>query len=556
MVGRPQERAGQVTNHVEKQTDREIAMNRIAMLTAGAFALAASFAVTPALAETPKDTFVQAKQIDDIITLDPAEVFEFSGGEVIAQIYDRIMTYEAEDTEKLVPGVAESYSVSDDGKTITLKIRPGQTFHSGNPLTAEDVAFSLQRVIKLDKTPAFILSQLGWNKDNVDSLVKATDELTVQLSIPEDFAPTLVLNCLSAGVASVVDKKLVLEHEVNGDLAYEWMKSNSAGSGAFVLKSWKANETVVLEANPNDRHGAPSIKRVVIRHVPEPAAQRLMLEKGDIDMARNLTADQIQGIAGNADLVVEAYPKADIFYLGLNQKDEHLKNPKVRQALRWLVDYQGMADTFLKGKFKVHQSFWPSGFYASLLDTPFKLDVAKAKALLAEAGYPDGFEINLDASNSSPSSDMAQSIQATMAEAGVKLNIVAGEQKQVITKYRARNHGMVLLYWSPDYMDPHSNADSFARNPDNSDDAKSKPLAWRNAWDIPDITAETDAAVRERDADKRKEMYLGLQKKLQDDSPFIIMFQSTEQVAKRNNVSGYVSGPTFDIIYYRLVTKS
>ena len=217
-------------------------MNRIAMLTAGAFALAASFAVTPAVAETPKDTFVQAKQIDDIITLDPAEVFEFSGGEVIAQIYDRIMTYEAEDTEKLVPGVAESYSVSDDGKTITLKIRPGQKFHSGNPLTAEDVAFSLQRVIKLDKTPAFILSQLGWNKDNVDSLVKATDELTVQLSIPEDFAPTLVLNCLSAGVASVVDKKLVLEHEVNGDLAYEWMKSHSAGSGAFMLKSWKANE--------------------------------------------------------------------------------------------------------------------------------------------------------------------------------------------------------------------------------------------------------------------------------------------------------------------------
>ncbi|MFM9844223.1 MAG: ABC transporter substrate-binding protein [Dongiaceae bacterium] len=531
-------------------------MNRITLLTAGAFALAANFAVTPAVAETPKDTFVQAKQIDDIITLDPAEVFEFTGGEMIAQIYDRIMIYEAEDTEKLVPGVAESYSVSDDGKTITLKIRPGQKFHSGNPLTAEDVAFSLQRVIKLDKTPAFILSQLGWNKDNVDSLVKATDELTVQLSIPEDFAPTLVLNCLSAGVGSVVDKKVVLEHEVNGDLGYEWMKSNSAGSGPFSLKSWKANETVVLEANPNDRHGAPGIKRVVIRHVPEAAAQRLMLEKGDIDMARNLTADQIQGIAGNTDLVVESYPKADIFYLGLSQKNEHLKNPKVRQALRWLVDYQGMADTFLKGKFKVHQSFWPSGFYASLLDTPFKLDVAKAKALLAEAGYPDGFEIELDASNSSPSSDMAQSIQATMAEAGVKVTIVPGEQKQVITKYRARNHQMVLLYWSPDYMDPHSNADSFARNPDNSDDAKSKPLAWRNSWDIPEITAETDAAVKERDADKRKEMYLGLQKKLQDDSPFIVMFQSTEQVAKRNNVSGYVSGPTFDIIYYRLVTKS
>lgn len=83
-----------------------------------------------------------------------------------------------------------------------------------------------------------------------------------------------------------------------------------------------------------------------------------------------------------------------------------------------------------------------------------------------------------------------------------------------------------------------------------------KPLAWRNAWDIPEITAETDAAVRERDADKRKDMYLALQKKLQDDSPFVIMFQNTEQVARHKNVNGFVSGPTFDVVYYRKVTKS
>jgi peptide/nickel transport system substrate-binding protein len=511
--------------------------------------------LAPVAAETPADTFVMAKNIDDIITLDPAEVFELSGGEMIANVYDRIMTYEPEDTQTLVGGVAESYSVSDDGKTITLKIRPGLTFHSGNPVTAEDVAFSLHRVIKLDKTPAFILSQLGWSKDNVDSLVKAKDELTAEITITEEFAPTFVLNCLSAGVGSVVDKKTVLANEKDGDLGYEWMKANSAGSGPFMLKSWKPNESVIMEAFADYRAGAPAMKRVVVRHIPEASAQRLLLEKGDIDIARDLTADQIQGLAGNADIVVEPYPKADIHYLALNQKDERLANPKVRQALRWLVDYQGMTDTFLKGKFKVHQSFWPSGFYASLIDTPFKLDVAKAKAMLAEAGYPDGFEVELDAANTTPHSDIAQAVQASMAEAGVKLSIVPAEQKQVITKYRARNHQMVLLYWSPDYMDPHSNADSFARNPDNSDDAKSKPLAWRNAWDIPEITKETDAAVRERDPEKRKQMYLDLQKKLQEDSPFIVLFQNTEQAAKRTNVKGYVSGPTFDTVYYRLVTK-
>src|SRR4029453_8521772 len=90
------------------------------------------------------------------------------------------------------------------------------------------------------------------------------------------------------------------------------------------------------------------------------------------------------------------------------------------------------------------------------------------------------------------------------------------------TKYRARQHQMLLLYWSPAYMDPHSNADSFARNPDNSDNAKAKPLAWRNAWDIPDIMKETDAAVRERDADKRIGMYQDIQKKMQDDGALLV----------------------------------
>jgi peptide/nickel transport system substrate-binding protein len=534
---------------------REVTVVRFIKLFVAAGLSALVSLATPAAAATPKDTLVIVKQIDDIITLDPAEVFEFTGGEVIANVYDRIMTYEAEDTARLVPGVAESYTASEDGHIITLKIRPGQTFHSGNPLTAEDVAFSIQRVIILNKTPAFIFSQLGWTAENVKDLVKAKDELTVELNVTEDFAPTFVLNCLSAGVGSVVDRKLVLENEKDGDLGYAWLKTNSAGSGPFVLKAWTPNESVVLEANPKDRHGPPGVTRVVLQHVPEPAAQRLVLEKGDADIARNLTADQIQGIAGNADLVVEDFPKADLHYLALNQKDERLAKPQVRQAVRWLIDYQGMADSFLKGRFKVHQSFWPSGFDMSLTETPFKLDVAKAKQLLSEAGYPDGFEVELDASNSSPYSDIAQAIQATLGQAGIKAKIVPGEQKQVITRYRARQHQMLLLYWSPDYMDPHSNADSFARNPDNSDNAKAKPLAWRNAWDIPEITKEADAAARERNPEEREQMYLRLQKKLQEDGPFVIMFQNTEQVARHKDVKGFVSGPTFDTVYYRLVTK-
>jgi peptide/nickel transport system substrate-binding protein len=518
---------------------------------AGAMALAAA----GAQAATPADTLVMAKNIDDMITLDPAEAYELTGIEIDTNIYDRIMRYDADDVTKLSGGVAESWSVSDDGKTFTFKLRPGLKFQSGDPLTADDAAFSLQRVVKLDKTPAFLIEQLGWTKDNVDKMVKAVDPATLQFTISEDFSPSLVLSLMSSIVGSVVEKKTALAHEQNGDLGNTWLKTNSAGSGPFALRAWKANESVVLDAFAGYRGGAPKLKRVIVRHVPEAAAQRLLLEKGDIDIARDLTPDQIAGVTGNKDIVVTPAPQATLHYVGMNLKYPPLANVKVRQALRYLVDYKGMVDSFLKGRDQIHQAFWPAGFWASYNENPYTFDPAKAKALLAEAGYPNGFEVTLDASNTSPYVDMAQAIQASMAQGGVKVTIIPAEQKTVITKYRARQHQLLLIYWGPDYMDPHTNADSFARNTDNSDTPKVKPLAWRNSWYIPDITKLTDEAVRERDQAKRDQDYIELQKKVLDEGPFIIMFQETKQDATRANVKGFVNGPAADVVLYRLTSK-
>ncbi|WP_439817274.1 ABC transporter substrate-binding protein [Zavarzinia sp. CC-PAN008] len=515
--------------------------------------LAASPQVMPAQAATPADALVMAKNIDDIITLDPAEVFEFSGGEVVSNIYDKLMIYDAEDTSKLVGGVAESWTI--DGQTYTFKIRSGLTFQSGNPLTAADVAWSLQRVVKLDLTPAFILTQFGWDKENVTELVTAPDATTLVLKITADFAPTFVLNALSANVACVVDSKLALEHEADGDLGHAWLKNNSAASGAYKLVAWKPNESVSLQAFENFRAGAPTMKRVIVRHIAEPSAQLLLLQKGDIDVARNLSPDLLKGVEGNADITVSAAPKADVYYLGLNQKVANLAKPEVRQALRYLVDYQGMADSFLKGLVKVHQNFVPTGFLGGIEETPYTLDVAKAKDLLAKAGLADGFEIQFDVPSTFPWKDIGQSIQSTFGQAGIKVTINSSDQKTVITKYRARGHEMVLLYWSPDYQDPHSNADTFSRNPDNSDDASAKPLAWRNAWDIPELTAKSDAAVKETDEAKRTQLYHEIQQVVRDDSPFVIMFQTTEVTARRATVKTFVSGATFDQVYYRGITK-
>jgi peptide/nickel transport system substrate-binding protein len=535
-------------------------MQRRTMLTAMALSVGVPATLAgslwPAGAATPPDTLVMAKNIDDMITLDPAECFEFSGGEIVAQMYTRLVMLDPEDFSQLIGGVAESWEVLDDGGRLTFKIRPNLKFHSGNPVTAEDVAWSLQRVVILDKTPAFILTQFGWTADNVKEHVRATGTDTVELTLVNRFAPTLVLNALSAGVGSIVDSRLVLEHEAEGDLGYGWLKNQSAGSGAFRLLAWKAKDAVALEANPDFYLGAPAIKRVIVRHIGEPATQLLLIEKGDADIARNLSPDQIAKLTASPDFKLLAQPKQSILYIGLNQKNPLLANPKVREALRWAVDYEGLVTNLLKGQWQVHQSFLGDGMFGALNDNPYKLDIEKAKALLAESGVGPEFKVTFDVPNTSPYIDIAQAIQGSFGQAGVTVELIQSDQKQVLTKYRARNHDMVLMYWSPDYLDPHSTTDYFANNPDNSDEGTAKTIAWRNAWDIPELSERAREAALEIDTEAREQAYLDIQKEVQGSGAYILMFQQVENSVLRAGVNGYVSGPTFDTVTYAGVTKS
>lgn len=529
---------------------------RRAMHAAAAlFASTSIFALAPAEAQTPKDTVVMAKQIDDIITLDPAEAFEFSGVEAVTNIYDKLIGVDIKNGNALVGDLAASWTVSPDSLTYTFKLRPGVKFHSGNAVTAADVVYSFQRAVTLNKSPGFILAQFGLTKDNVTQKVKAVDDLTVEITVDKPYAPTFFLNCLTSGVASIVDAKLVKANEKDGDFGNAWLKANSAGSGAYQLRGWRANEQFALEANANWFKGAPKNKRVIVRHVAEPASQRLLLEKGDIDYARNLSKDQLASIAGNANLATTKGDKGYILYLGLNTKNPNFAKPEVREALKWLVDYDAIEKNIVQGTFQQHQSFLPKGFLGAIADRPYKFDVAKAKELLAKAGLPNGFTVTMDVRSVNPIQDIAQAIQAGWSQAGIKLELIPGDGKATLTKYRARQHDIYIGQWGPDYLDPHTNAETFAINVDNSDDAKSKTLAWRNAWDIPDMTKKTQANVLETDAAKRKAVYEDLQREHQKVSPFVIMFQQIEVAAYGKNVSGFVIGPTSDTNYYFPIEK-
>ena len=506
-------------------------------------------------AATPANVVVMAKQIDDVISFDPAEAYEFTNNECCGNMYRRLVSPDHSDATKVAGDVAESWTVSPDGKKFTFKLKSDAVFPSGKTLTAEDAAFSLQRVVMLNKTPGFIITQFGFTKDNVGQLIKATDEHTLEMTLPEAFAPSFVLFCLSANVGSLVEKATVMAHAENNDYGNAWLKAQSAGAGAYQLTSWSASDHITLDANPHSTAPA-KIKRVVIRHVSDPSAQLLMLQKGDADIVRDLTPDQISQLGTGGGLTITKSGQGTSMYLAMNQNVPELQKVAVHQAIKWAIDYEMIASKITPNAWEVRQGFLPVGLPGALTDNPFHKDVAKAKALLAEAGYPNGFSISMDVISSPPSSDIGQALQANLAEIGIKVEILPGEQRQVITKTRARTHQLALLYWGTDYFDPNSNAQAFCANPDDGNDSKLKILAWRSHYVDPELTKMVDVAAHELDNAKRVKEYEDMQRIFRDRAPFAMMLQKISSAVMAKGVSGFVVGPLPDYTRYSTITKA
>lgn len=525
------------------------------LLTSAVIGLAVSVSSFAAHAETPANMLVIAHRIDDVTTIDPAQSFEFAGSDISRNVYGRLVYLDPMDLEAgYKPDLAESWEVSEDGKTITFTMREGVKFHSGNPVTAEDAAFSLQRAVILNKTPSFILTQFGFTADNVAETIKADGNKLI-ITTDKKYATSFVLNCLTSTIGGIVDKETVMANEVDGDLGNKWLATNSAGSGPYKLDGWKPNESVTMSSNPDYYGGAPAMERVIVRHVAESASQRLLLERGDIDIARNLNPEDIAGASASEGVVISDELKGRLMYLSLNQKHPELSKPEVREAFKYLVDYAGMRDSFLKGQYTIHQNFLPATYLGASEENPFTYNIEKAKELLAAAGVED-LEIEIGVREAQERIEIGQSFQNAAAQVGIKVNITVGTAKQILSRYRARELDVYLGAWGPDYPDPQTNAGTFAYNPDNSEEAGATGLlAWRNAWDADGLTELVDAAVTEGDREKRVQMYLDIQEKFRETAPFVVMFQQIEQSALRDNVTNWSTGQAVTAAAYWQVTK-
>lgn len=233
----------------------------------------------PAFAATPANTLIVVQGLDDIVSLDPAESNELSSIQTVPSLYQRIVQPNRDNPEINEPILVESWQANPEQKSIVFKIKPDAKFASGNTVRPEDIIFSYQRAITMNKSPAFILNVLGWKTENITSLLKKVSDNELEVRWTADVSPDVVLNILSTPIASIVDEKLVSAHIKNNDFGNSWLKMNSAGSGAYKMRAYQPRQAIVLEANPLSPTGAPKMANIIIKNVPDPASRRLLIEK-------------------------------------------------------------------------------------------------------------------------------------------------------------------------------------------------------------------------------------------------------------------------------------
>ncbi len=531
-------------------------LTRRSLLASGAALTAAGTASVPsAWAATPPGIVVMAKQIDDVISFDPAESYEFTDNEVDGNCYRKLIVPDAQNGTKIDGDLAEKWEISKDGMSFTFHLTPNARFESGKPVTAADAEFSLHRAVILNKTPGFILTQFGYSKDNVQKLIRATDDRTLVMELPTRQAPSFVLYCLSANIGCIVEKATAMANAQGNDLGNGWLKTHTAGAGSFKLTSWQASDHIIVDANPHATT-KPGVKRIVLQHVKDPAEQLLLLRKGGVDIARDLQADQLKSIAHNAELHVESAGQASSMYIAMNQSMAELAKPEVRQAIKWAIDYDAIAKNITPETWTVWQSFLPKGIPGALSTQPFTQDLGKAKTLLMQAGLPNGFSVTMDFVSAPPYDQIAQAVQADLGKIGIKVQLLPGEQKQVITKTRARTHQLAMLVWGSDYFDPNSNAQAFCADPDDSDTSKLKILAWRSHFKNAQLTKQAEDAATEVDPEKRLEIYKAMQEEFWDVSPFAMMLQQNAVATMRKAITGLRIGPMPDYTKYAAIRKA
>jgi len=474
--------------------------------------------------------------------LDPATCYDMRGSTIIWNIYDRLVRYEGSDVTEVKPAVAKRWGISDDGLKYTFYLRDDVKFHNGDKLTAEDVKYSFNRVIKMNQPPSWMFKQC-MDENSMEVL----DGYTVKITLTKPYAA--FMHILTYTVASVVNKRVVEENGgVVADTENLWMNENECGSGPFELKLWTHAEQITLTRFDDYWGESAKLREIYMPFEPEVSTRIMLLKKGDADIALHFPATNVKSVEGAKGLTIERDPTMNIDFIVLACR-KSLADKNVRQALAYSMDYEANLKYIYYGYARRAIGVIPEGIFGNYdVEEPYELDLEKANAILDRAGYdkwdeehkyridpgtgealtaemclPEGEETNRE---------IALGWQANLKKIGFDLVLRKVTWARIYDIIRANETEMIISGWLPDYPDPDNYADSMLGS------ANTRAI-WGSDYHNEEIDRLIDKGKWETDETARKEIYKQIEIINHEDAPFIWTAQTDEITVMQDYVKGY-----------------
>jgi peptide/nickel transport system substrate-binding protein len=505
------------------------------LLAAALTAVSLAFAA-PALAQTPPEVLVIG-QIAEPKSLDPHAVTAVNDFRILVNVYDGLTRYK-DGTLEVEPSLAESWEISEDGKTYTFKLREGVSFHDGSPFNAEAVKFNFDRMLDeahpYHDTGPFPLSFFFSSVEEVN----VVDDLTVEFKLSESYAP--FLSNLAYPTGLIVSPAAVEEHGKD-------FGRNPSGTGAYKFDGWEANSRVVVTANADYWDGAPPMEALIYRPITDANTRIAEMLSGGLDIMVEVPPDSLQQFRGDESFQVYEQAGPHVWFLILNAKEGPFADKKVRQAANYAINKQALVENILQGTAEVAAGPTPPAFAWACNESlePYPYDPEKAKALLEEAGY-DGAELTFYVTEGGSGMldpiAMGTAIQADLQAVGMPTKIETYEWNTFLGKVNPGLEGkadMAEMAW-------------MTNDPDTLPFLALRSEAWPDKGGFNSgyyANEKVDALLNEAraatDQDRRAELYKEMQEIVQEEAPWVFVANWKQNAVTGENVDNFKLQPSF-----------
>src|SRR3954471_16393312 len=528
-----------ITTH---QTGTGFTRRGILKVAGGTLAAASVPALSPfaqraAAQESPAGTLVAAL-VAEPTSLDPNQLTDINSMRLVRNIYDGLTRFEP-GTFNVQPALAESWDVAEDGLTYTFKLRQGVTFHDGTPFNADAVKFAFDRMLDSNH-PYYDTGPFPFATFYFGAIDKteAVDESTVVMHMKQPYAP--LLNTLAVACGLIVSPEAVKKQ----GKAYA---QNPVGTGPFKFVSWEQNQRVSLEANADYWGGAPKLQNLIFRPIIEEQTRFTELLSGGVNFIVDVPPDNIAQIKSDPTYQFVEQPGPHVWWVTINTAMKPFDDVKVRQAVNYAVNKEAIcADILQNTGDPAHTVVPPAIEWAYNPDAQsYPYDPDKAKQLLAEAGYPDGFEttfwVTASGSGMQSPKTMGEAIQANLADVGITTNIEVAEWGAYLNLYNAGmadKAGLAEMSWMFDTGDPHTVLPlNFYKD--------AYPQFNTGQYMNDKVDELLHQAATSLDQEERGKLYKEVQQITSEDAPWIFVDHAKQNAAMAANVKGFLLNPSF-----------